>query len=90
MSSVVDGTPGAVSCCVILAAGEGLRLSALENGTPKPATQILGLSLSERVMLACADSGVHRFVIVLGSQGRGGASSRRARGGAARGTRSNS
>ena len=68
MSSVVDGTPGAVSCCVILAAGEGLRLSALENGTPKPATQILGLSLSERVMLACADSGVHRFVIVLGSQ----------------------
>ena len=68
MSSAADGTPEAVSCCVILAAGEGLRLSALENGTPKPATQILGLSLGERVMLACAGAGVHRFVIVLGSQ----------------------
>ena len=61
-------TPGAVSCCVILAAGEGLRLSALENGTPKPAPEILGLSLGERVMLGCVDAGVHRFVIVLGSK----------------------
>ena len=68
MSSRANRTPGAVSCCVILAAGEGLRLSALENGTPKPATEILGLSLGERVMLACMGAGVHRFVIVLGSQ----------------------
>ncbi len=68
MSSLANRTPGAVSCCVILAAGEGLRLSALENGTPKPATEILGLSLGERVMLACMGAGVHRFVIVLGSQ----------------------
>ena len=43
MFSSVDGRPGAVSCGVILAAGEGIRLSALENGTPKPATEILGV-----------------------------------------------
>ena len=57
-----------VSCCVILAAGEGRRLSALENGRPKPTTEILGLSLGERVMLACMAAGVRRFVVVLGSQ----------------------
>ena len=68
MSSSTNSTPEAVACCVILAAGEGRRLSALENGTPKPATEILGLSLGERVMLACVGAGVHRFVIVLGSQ----------------------
>ena len=68
MSSSTNSTPEAVACCVILAAGEGRRLSALENGTPKPVTEILGLSLGERVMLACVGAGVHRFVIVLGSQ----------------------
>ena len=68
MFSSVDGRPGAVSCGVILAAGEGIRLSALENGTPKPATKILGVSLGERAMLACMDAGVSRFVIVLGAQ----------------------
>ena len=57
-----------VSCCVILAAGEGRRLSALANGRPKPTTEILGLSLGERIMLACMAAGVHRFVVVLGSQ----------------------
>ena len=46
-----EGAPGAVSCGVILAAGEGLRLSTV-HGLPKPATEILGLSLGERVMLA--------------------------------------
>ena len=57
-----------MSCGVILAAGEGIRLSALENGTPKPATKILGVSLGERAMLACMGAGVSRFVIVLGAQ----------------------
>jgi len=57
-----------VACCVILAAGEGSRLSAVGNGSPKPTTKILGVSLGERVMLACMDSGVHRFIIVLGAQ----------------------
>ncbi|MEE8129016.1 MAG: NTP transferase domain-containing protein [Vicinamibacterales bacterium] len=59
--------PGAVSCGVILAAGEGRRLSTV-HGVPKPATEILGLSLGERVMLACLGAGVDRFVIVLGAQ----------------------
>ena len=68
MFSSVDGRPGAVSCGVILAAGEGIRLSALENGTPKPATEILGVSLGDRAMLACMGAGVSHFVIVLGAQ----------------------
>ena len=63
-----DRGPSAdVPCCVILAAGEGRRLSLLGNG-PKPTNQILGLSLGERTMLACMEAGVHRFIIVLGSQ----------------------
>ncbi len=57
-----------VACCVILAAGEGSRLSALGNGNPKPTTEVLGVSLGERVMLACLGAGMHRFIIVLGSQ----------------------
>ena len=57
-----------VACCVILAAGEGSRLSALGNGSPKPTTEILGVSLGERVMLACMGAGMHHFIIVLGSQ----------------------
>ena len=68
MYSSAETDPVDASCCVILAAGEGRRLSTLENGSPKPATEILGLSLGERVMLACMGAGVHRFVIVLGSQ----------------------
>ena len=68
MDSSADIAPAHVSCCVILAAGEGRRLSALENGRPKPTTEILGLSLGERIMLACMAAGVHRFVVVLGSQ----------------------
>ena len=63
-----EGAAHEVACCVILAAGEGKRLSALGNGSPKPMTEILGLSLGERVMLACMGAGVHRFIIVLGSR----------------------
>ena len=57
-----------VTCCVILAAGKGSRLSTLGNGRPKPTTEILGLSLGERVMLACIAAGLRRFIIALGSQ----------------------
>ena len=63
-----EDTSHEVACCVILAAGEGRRLSALGNGRPKPTTEILGVSLGERVMLACLGAGIHRFIIVLGSQ----------------------
>ena len=68
MYSSTETTPVDVSCCVILAAGEGRRLSTLGNGSAKPVTQILGLSLGERSMLACMGAGINRFVIVLGSQ----------------------
>ena len=63
-----DRDPAAdVPCCVILAAGEGRRLSTLGNGA-KPTTEVLGLSLGERTILACMAAGVDRFIIVLGSQ----------------------
>ena len=63
-----EDTSHEVACCVILAAGEGRRLSTENLGRPKPTTEILGLSLGERIMLACMAAGVHRFVVVLGSQ----------------------
>ncbi len=56
-----------VECCIILAAGEGRRLSMLEKG-PKPTHDVLGLSLGERTILACMEAGVNRFLVVLGSQ----------------------
>ena len=61
------GPKSNVPCCVILAAGEGRRLSILEKG-PKPTHEVLGLSLGERTILACMAAGVSRFIVVLGSQ----------------------
>ena len=54
-------------CCIILAAGEGRRLSMPKKG-PKPTHEVLGLSLGERTILACMAAGVSRFIVVLGSQ----------------------
>jgi choline kinase/phosphatidylglycerophosphate synthase len=56
-----------VPCCIILAAGEGRRLSMPEKD-PKPTHEVLGLSLGERTILACMAAGVSRFLVVLGSQ----------------------
>jgi CDP-L-myo-inositol myo-inositolphosphotransferase len=51
---------------VVLAAGEGSRLSNINGGKTKPATPLLGLSLGERTLCTCAKAGVRRFLIVLG------------------------
>ena len=58
--------PGATELAVILAAGEGSRLSADCGGTPKPTLLLLGQSLAERVVVACLAADIRRFVIVLG------------------------
>ncbi len=60
--------PQPVELAVILAAGEGSRLARHGKGQPKPAVLLLGLSLSERTVLACMDAGIRRFVVVLGHE----------------------
>jgi len=57
-----------VELAVILAAGEGSRLARHGKGQPKPGVPLLGLSLSERTVLACMDAGIRRFVVVLGHE----------------------
>ena len=49
---------------VILAAGEGQRLRP--GGYLKPLTPLLGVTLLERVVLACRDVGVSECIVVLG------------------------
>ena len=49
---------------VILAAGEGQRLR--QGGYLKPLTPLLGITLLERVILACRDAGARECVVVLG------------------------
>ena len=51
---------------VILAAGEGSRLTRQGDGAPKPALSLLGLSLAERTMTSCMAAGIQRFLVVLG------------------------
>ncbi len=51
---------------VVLAAGEGLRLSAHHGARPKPTLPLLGLSLVERTMISCLAAGIQRFLVVLG------------------------
>ncbi len=54
--------------CAILAEGESRRLAGVLGGRPKPTVRLLGLSLVERVISACSEAGIHRFVVVLGFQ----------------------
>ena len=68
MSSSADAASSEVRSCIILAAGEGRRLSPLQNDCPKPAIEILGLSLGERSVAAGMAAGMRRFIVVLGSQ----------------------
>ena len=49
---------------VILAAGEGQRLRP--GGYLKPLTPLLGVTLLERVVLACREVGVSECIVVLG------------------------
>lgn len=49
---------------VILAAGRGQRLRS--EGFLKPLTPLLGVTLLERVVLACRDVGIRECIVVLG------------------------
>ncbi len=58
----LDDPPAAV----ILAAGNGSRLTSEQNGAPKPVLNLLGMSLAERAITSCVAAGIRRFIIVLG------------------------
>ncbi|CAD7776829.1 Bifunctional IPC transferase and DIPP synthase [Candidatus Methanoperedenaceae archaeon GB50] len=53
--------------CLIIAAGEGKRISKI--GRPKPLVNLLGLTLIERVILTANKSGITDFYVVTGYQG---------------------
>ncbi len=61
-----DSDVGIPPLAVILAAGEGSRLTCHGNVTPKPALKLLGLSLAERTITACMGAGIRRFLVVVG------------------------
>jgi choline kinase len=52
--------------CLILAAGNGRRLTSLSGGLPKPLVRVQGQPLIEHVMLGAHEAGIKRFVIVVG------------------------
>ncbi|MEA1912726.1 MAG: sugar phosphate nucleotidyltransferase [candidate division WOR-3 bacterium] len=54
---------------LIIAAGEGSRLSNLTEASPKPLIQLLGLSLIQRIILTSKQVGIDEFVIVIGYLG---------------------
>ncbi len=54
---------------LIIAAGQGVRLHSITNGKPKPLTNLLGLSLIERVIFSVKEAGVDDFIIVIGYHG---------------------
>jgi CDP-L-myo-inositol myo-inositolphosphotransferase len=53
--------------CLIIAAGQGSRLSS--RGDSKPLVPLLGLSLIERVILTAQESGLTDFYVVTGYNG---------------------
>ncbi len=52
---------------LILAAGLGSRLYPKTN-TSKPLTEVLGLTLAERVVCTLLDAGIRRFLVTLGHE----------------------
>lgn len=51
---------------VILAAGEGSRLSNGNGNLSKPMTMLLGMSLLEHLLLTCKKAGITQFFVVVG------------------------
>jgi len=51
---------------LIIAAGEGTRLSSLTRDKPKGLVQLLGLSFLERVILTAKEAGIYEFLVVIG------------------------
>ena len=63
----IDSANGIPQQAVILAAGLGSRLR-LQTDIPKPLTNMLGLTLAERVVCTLLDIGVRRFLVTLGHE----------------------
>ncbi len=53
---------------VILAAGSGTRLRSARVTSPKPLINLYGLSLAERCVVNLQNTGINRFVVVLGNE----------------------
>ena len=53
--------------CLIIAAGMGTRLAKM--GEPKPLTQLNGLPIIVRIINTVKETGIKRFVIVIGYLG---------------------
>ena len=54
---------------LIIAAGRGSRLDNLTKEIPKALIPLLGLSLTERVILTAKEAGIREYVIVVGYLG---------------------
>jgi len=54
---------------LIIAAGEGSRMSHLTEDRPKPLIQLLGLSLIERAILTAKQAMIDEFLVVVGYLG---------------------
>jgi choline kinase len=52
--------------CLILAAGNGSRIASVSGGVPKPLVPLRGIPLLEHVITSCQETGITRFVIVVG------------------------
>lgn len=55
-----------INHCLILAAGNGSRITALSGGAPKPLVSLYGAPLLEHILLSAHAAGVDEFVIVVG------------------------
>ncbi|MHA1829319.1 MAG: NTP transferase domain-containing protein, partial [Candidatus Heimdallarchaeaceae archaeon] len=49
---------------VIIAAGQGSRLSKIRQSKPKPLVSLLGVPLIQRVILSAKKAGIDDFIIV--------------------------
>ncbi len=66
VETAIQTITNTVPPALILAAGEGHRLSGVNGGSPKPLTPVLGLTLLERAILSCKEVGVLEFYVVIG------------------------
>ena len=65
-TKLANATP---EMALILAAGLGSRLYP-HTKTPKPLTNVLGLTLAERVVCTLRDAGIQRFLVTLGHEAK--------------------
>jgi choline kinase len=54
--------------CLVLAAGNGLRLKPLSSRIPKPLVRVGGKPLLEHVILSAEEAGINTFLIVVGDR----------------------